>query len=99
MSFKTQKRVLEVSGLEKRFDVFPSPRSQILFALTGGRFGKALSHIALKGISFDIAAGETLGVLGRNGAGKTTLLYLLAGSLKPTNGTISVPERSEPLNS
>ena len=43
---------------------------------------------ALRGVSFDVHAGETLGVVGRNGAGKTTLLRLLAGILGPDRGSI-----------
>ncbi|MFN2425027.1 MAG: ABC transporter ATP-binding protein [Candidatus Binatia bacterium] len=43
---------------------------------------------ALRGVSFDLHAGETLGVVGRNGAGKTTLLRLLAGILGPDRGSV-----------
>lgn len=49
---------------------------------------------ALRGVSFDVHRGETLGVLGRNGAGKSTLLRLLAGILGPDRGHI---ERSANL--
>jgi len=44
---------------------------------------------ALRGVSFDVNAGETLGVVGRNGAGKTTLLRLLAGILGPDRGSVT----------
>ncbi len=40
-------------------------------------------HDVLKGISFDVRAGEVVAVLGRNGSGKTTLLKNLIGLLKP----------------
>jgi len=43
---------------------------------------------ALEDISFDLYAGETLGVIGRNGAGKTTLMRLMAGIIKPDAGEI-----------
>jgi putative spermidine/putrescine transport system ATP-binding protein len=44
--------------------------------------------VALKEVSFDINDGEYLCVLGPTGSGKTTLLKLLAGLLKPDEGTI-----------
>jgi len=43
---------------------------------------------ALKNISFDVAKGEVLGILGLNGSGKSTLLKLIAGVFKPTKGSI-----------
>jgi ABC-type polysaccharide/polyol phosphate transport system ATPase subunit len=52
---------------------------------------------ALKGVSFDVAAGRTFGVIGRNGSGKSTLLKLIAGIGKPTAGTVAVRGRISAL--
>lgn len=43
---------------------------------------------AVDGLDFQVAEGEIVGLIGPNGAGKTTLVSLIAGSLKPTGGTI-----------
>jgi len=45
---------------------------------------------ALKDVSFTVAKGSTVGVIGRNGSGKSTALKLVAGITKPTAGTVKV---------
>ncbi|GGP14832.1 ABC transporter ATP-binding protein [Nonomuraea glycinis] len=45
---------------------------------------------ALKGISFEVPAGEIFALLGRNGAGKTTAVELLGGFQRPDGGTVRV---------
>jgi ABC-type polysaccharide/polyol phosphate transport system ATPase subunit len=52
---------------------------------------------ALKGVSFDVGAGRTVGIVGRNGSGKSTMLKLIAGIGKPTRGTIKVRGRVSAL--
>lgn len=49
------------------------------------RFG---SFTAVKGLSFSVNPGETVGLLGVNGAGKTTLMNMLLGLITPTAGSI-----------
>jgi len=52
---------------------------------------------ALKNISFDVAKGEVIGIMGLNGSGKSTLLKLIAGVFKPSKGTITVNGTVAPL--
>jgi len=45
---------------------------------------------ALAGVSLEVGSGECLGLVGHNGAGKSTLMHILAGTLSPDKGDISV---------
>ena len=49
---------------------------------------------AVKGISFSLRAGETLGLLGPNGAGKTTTVSMIAGLITPDSGEVKLDGRS-----
>jgi branched-chain amino acid transport system ATP-binding protein len=50
------------------------------------------SHI-LRGVDFDVARGETIGLMGRNGMGKSTLLKTLVGLVRPRGGSVRVKGR------
>ncbi len=52
---------------------------------------------ALKNVSLKVNKGDRLGILGLNGAGKSTLLKIIAGVLKPTEGSITVKGKIAPL--
>jgi len=65
----------------------PSDHPAIDVAGLVKRFGDVL---AVDGISFTVAKGETAALLGGNGAGKTTTLSVLLGLLLPTAGSVRV---------
>ncbi len=65
-----------------------SPAPAIAVRDLAKRFGE---RDALRGISFDVRAGELVAIVGPNGAGKTTLLSILVGALRASAGTVSGP--------
>jgi ABC-2 type transport system ATP-binding protein len=47
-------------------------------------------HLAVRGVSFSVDAGEVVGLLGPNGSGKSTIFRILTGYLTPSAGKVSV---------
>jgi ABC-type polysaccharide/polyol phosphate transport system ATPase subunit len=87
---------IEVRGVRKTYRRYGRRKQfgTLKSALLSGRglrdLGPDQTLEALKGVTFDVAAGRTLGIVGRNGSGKSTILKLIAGIGKPTEGTIHV---------
>ena len=71
--------VLQATELHKRF--------------VEGRGEQALDVTVLRGVSLQVARGETLAVVGPSGAGKSTLLHLLGGLEAPTAGRVALMGR------
>jgi ABC-type branched-subunit amino acid transport system ATPase component len=74
------------------FSAFAEEAAVSLLAIRGvmKHFGGIM---AVDNVSFDIAAGELVGLIGPNGSGKTTLLNMLSGHLKPHAGAILLDGR------
>src|SRR5258706_3822508 len=69
------------------FDCLATPgRAMLEVRNLTKRYG---DRVAVDGISFDVAQGQTVGLLGPNGAGKTTTLAMITGLTPPDAGTIS----------
>jgi len=79
---------IEVTNVTKEFRIYreksPSVKERIIRA---GR-NPHDTFKALDDVSFEIAQGETFGLLGHNGSGKSTLLKCVAGTLRPNSGRI-----------
>jgi ABC-type polysaccharide/polyol phosphate transport system ATPase subunit len=58
-----------------------------------GKTREARDVWALRDVSFEVAPGSAIGLVGRNGSGKTTLLRLLSGIIKPSAGRAEVGGR------
>ncbi len=71
----------------------PSPTPLLQLSQVTKSFGAVR---ALKGVSFDLRAGEVHALLGENGAGKSTLIKVITGAHQPDGGVISLEGKAVP---
>lgn len=85
-----------VDNITKIYNMYNSPMDRLKEAFSR-RQTRHTEFYALKNVSFDVAKGEIVGIMGRNGAGKSTLLKIITGVLQPTSGTVRVSGRISSL--
>jgi lipopolysaccharide transport system ATP-binding protein len=85
----------EVSAAFARLRGKPDPRFPVGHDPASQRVGQYFW--ALQGVSFEVAQGDILGLVGRNGAGKSTILKLLSRISLPTKGRIKLKGRLSSL--
>lgn len=84
--------VVKISVLGKAFRTYRSEWQRML-SWFGVPVRPAAEHWVLRGVSFSVASGEAIGIVGQNGAGKSTLLKLITGVLRATEGDIQINGR------
>ena len=85
--------VLSVRNVSKCFEMYEKPVHRLFQTLCAGKRKFYKEFWALRDISFDVMAGECVGIIGRNGAGKSTLLQIITGTLSPTAGSVKISGR------
>lgn len=97
----SNENAIEIHGVSKCFQVYDNPAKRLKQFIVP-RVDRALGKVprtyhndfwALQDISFVLPKGQTMGIVGRNGSGKSTLLQIIAGTLSPTQGNVSVNGR------
>lgn len=86
-AFARVKRLLEANPPANNALILPRPSGRldaqlVVFGMPGA------PRPIIKGVSFNVAAGEALGVIGPSGAGKSTLARLLVGVTSPNSGAV-----------
>lgn len=80
--------VIKIEGAGKAFARYRGPGHQLGAAVLPRLFPSPDLFWAVRGVTLDIYAGESLGIIGTNGSGKSTLLQMICGIYPPTEGSI-----------
>jgi lipopolysaccharide transport system ATP-binding protein len=84
---------ITVSNLGKAYKQYPNRWARLLEWISPSHKTRHSLKWVLQDISFQIGAGESVGIIGVNGAGKSTLLKMITGTTQPTTGRVEVSGR------
>ncbi len=85
--------MIHVLDLTKTFRIYARPVDRIRETLSLTRCLRHTLFTAVDHVTFDVAKGQTLALIGQNGSGKSTILKILAGLMRPTSGDFKVQGR------
>ncbi len=91
------KNAIEVKNVTKKFRVYRDKGQTLKEKLLFHKRSSYKERIVLDDISFEIAKGEAVGLIGHNGCGKSTMLKLLAKIMYPDSGTVEMCGRVSSL--
>lgn len=84
---------IAVTNLGKAYRQYPSRWSRLAEWLIPGHKPRHTLKWVLQDVSFTVAPGEAVGIIGINGAGKSTLLKMITGTTQPTTGSVGTTGR------
>lgn len=101
LPMSSRPQAIRVENLGKCYQVYSNPKDRVRQAFMpklrafGGFAARQYCREfwALRGVSLEVAEGETVGIIGRNGSGKSTLLQMICGTLQPTEGLVETQGR------
>ncbi len=92
----SSKPAISIENVSKSYNIYSAPHDRLkqmviprlrrAIGLQPTTYFKAFQ--ALESISFEVARGEAVGIVGRNGSGKSTLLQIICGTLSPSGGRV-----------
>ena len=84
---------IELVDVRKRFTLYKEKSQSLKERIIRAGRNPSEDFWALKGVTLEVPEGQTVGLLGHNGSGKSTLFKCVAGTLRPTSGTIKTRGR------
>ena len=88
---------IQLRNISKQYHLYNTGSGRLFNELIPFLNKKYQKFTALDDISFDVAKGEIVGIIGRNGSGKSTLLRVVAGITSPTTGSVVINGKIVPL--